>query len=69
MASLAFTPNMAIRRRSGAVSFLERANAATFAISDRWLALNFLARAFPPSFPKATAAGFFLAIRWITLLA
>jgi hypothetical protein len=55
----ALTPSMAIRFRAALLSFLFRAAAPCFAMSDRSTAFKLKARALPPSFPSATAAGFF----------
>src|SRR5271166_1371679 len=51
-----------MRERSAADNFALRAFPALLAASERSFADKLAARAFPPSFPSATAFGFFLAV-------
>src|SRR5271157_3317418 len=60
--SRACTASFAIRDRSAGDSFSLRAFPALLADSERSFADMLAARAIPPSFPRATAFGFFLAV-------
>jgi integrase len=60
--SRAATASLAIRFRSAAERLAFLAAAAFLAISERSVPERLLARAFPPNFPSATAAGFFFCV-------